>query len=293
MKIKGLTMSIIFQAESGNYGETIGNVASLKKLSRGKGEQYTYISRQALRYNIVNKMGIDNTKVDIDKSVVQFAPDVTIKDYPEIDLFGYMKTAGEQKTRSAVVRLSNAVSLETFKGDLDFLTNKGLYDRYAKQENKNESVKGGSIAQSEIHKSYYAYTITVDLDRVGIDENDGIEIDNKEKANRIIKLLDTIRFLYRDIKGRREDLKPLFAIGGVYDIKNPIFHNALDIKNNRLDVNRIKDVLYEDIKDDTRCGLIKGIFDNDNEIINELGALPMPQYFELIKKEVKEYYESN
>ena len=87
--------------------------------------------------------------------------------------------------------------------------------------------------------------------------------------------------------------KPLFAIGGVYDIKNPIFHNALDIKNNRLDVNRIKDVLYEDIKDDTRCGLIKGIFDNDNEIINELGALPMPQYFELIKKEVKEYYESN
>ena len=28
-------------------------------------------------------------------------------------------------TRSAVVRLSNAISLETFKGDLDFLTNKG------------------------------------------------------------------------------------------------------------------------------------------------------------------------
>jgi len=88
-------------------------------------------------------------------------------------------------------------------------------------------------------------------------------------------------------------LKPLFAIGGVYDIKNPIFHNALDVKNNRLDVNRIKDVLYEDIKKDTHCGLIKGIFDNDNEIIDELGALSMPEYFELLKKEVKEYYESN
>lgn len=293
MKIKGLTMSMIFQAESANYGETIGNVASLKKLSRGKGDQYTYISRQALRYNIVNQMGIDNTTVDIDKSVVQFAPDATIKEYPEIDLFGYMKTAGEQKTRSAVVRLSNAISLENFKGDLDFLTNKGLYDRYAKQENRNESVKGGSIAQSEIHKSYYAYTITVDLDRVGIDENDVIEIENTEKANRIIKLLDTIRFLYRDIKGRREDLKPLFAIGGVYDIKNPIFHNALDVKSNRLDVGRIKDVLYEDIKDDTYCGLIKGVFDNDNEIVSELGALSMLEYFELLKKEVKKYYESN
>lgn len=222
MKIKGLTMSIIFEAESANYGETIGNVASLKKFSRGKGDQYTYISRQALRYNIVNQMGIDNTAVDVDKSVIQFAPDATIDKYPEIDLFGYMKTSKEQKTRSAIVRLSHAISLETFKGELDFLTNKGLFDRYVKQTNKS-NLKGGSIAQSEIHRSYYSYTITVDLDRVGIDENDGIEIENSEKANRTEKLLDTIRFLYRDIKGRREDLKPLFAIGGVYDIKNPIF----------------------------------------------------------------------
>lgn len=293
MKVKGLTMSIIFEAGSANYGETIGNVASLKKLSRGKGDQYTYISRQALRYNIVNQMGIDNTEVDVDKSVVQFAPDATIDKYPEIDLFGYMKTSEKQKTRSAIVRLSHAISLETFKGDLDFLTNKGLYDRYAKQENKSGDVKGGSIAQSEIHRSYYAYTITVDLDKVGIDENDGIEIENTEKADRIIKLLDTIRFLYRDIKGRREDLKPLFIIGGVYNIKNPIFHNALDVKNNRVDVNRVKDVLYEDIKHDTHCGFVKGVFENDNEIMEKLGAKSMPEFFDVIKEEVKDYYESN
>lgn len=292
MKIKGLTISIIFEAESANYGETIGNVASLKKLSRGKGDQYTYISRQALRYNIVNQMGVDNTEIGLDGSVLQFAPDATIEEYPEIDLFGYMKTAKEQKTRSAIVRLSHAISLETFKGDLDFLTNKALLDRYNKQEGK-EHKTGGNIAQSEIHRSYYAYTITIDLDKVGIDENDDIEIENAEKAKRINKLLDTIRFLYRDIKGRREDLKPLFAIGGVYDIKNPIFHNALDVKNNRIDVNRVKDVLYDDIVKDTHCGLVKGVFENDNEIIEELKAVSMPKYFELIKGEVKDYYESN
>ena len=293
MKIKGLTMSMIFQAESANYGETIGNVASLKKISRGKGYQHTYISRQALRYNIVNQMDVDNTEIEADKSVLQFAPEATIDKYPEIDLFGYMKTTDGQKTRSAIVRLSNAISLESFKGDLDFLTNKSLYDRYSKQENKDDAIKGGSIAQSEIHKSYYAYTISIDLDRVGIDENDNIEINNEEKANRVIKLLDTIRFLYRDIKGRREDLKPLFAIGGVYDIKNPVFHNALDVKNNRIDINRIKDVLYEDIKEDTYCGLVKGVFDNDNEIIKKLEAKSMPQYFETIKGKVRDYYESN
>lgn len=293
MKIKGLTMSMIFQAESANYGETIGNVASLKKISRGKGYQHTYISRQALRYNIVNQMGVDNTEIKADKSVLQFSPEATIDKYPEIDLFGYMKTTDGQKTRSAIVRLSNAISLESFKGDLDFLTNKGLYDRYSQQENKDDAIKGGSIAQSEIHKSYYAYTISIDLDKVGIDENDNIEINNEEKANRVIKLLDTIRFLYRDIKGRREDLKPLFAIGGVYDIKNPIFHNALDVKNNRIDTNRIKDVLYEDIKKGTHCGLVKGVFDNDNEVIKELEAKSMSQYFETIKGKVRDYYESN
>ncbi len=293
MKIKGLTMSAIFQAESANYGETIGNVASLKKISRGRGYQHTYISRQALRYNIVNQMGVDNTEIKADKTVLQFAPETTIDEYPEIDLFGYMKTTEGQKTRSAVVRLSNAISLESFKGDLDFLTNKGLYDRYLKQDDKDEAVKGGGIAQSEVHRSYYAYTISVDLDKVGIDENDDIEIEDSEKASRIINLLDTVKFLYRDIKGRREDLKPLFTIGGVYAIKNPIFHNALDVKNNRIDVDRIKDVLYEDIKGNTYCGLIKGVFDNDNEVIKELGAKPMPEYFEIVKGKVKDYYESN
>ena len=43
MKIKGLILSMIFEAESANYGEGIGNVASLKKMARGNGEQYTYI----------------------------------------------------------------------------------------------------------------------------------------------------------------------------------------------------------------------------------------------------------
>ena len=36
MKIKGLTMSIIFEAESANYGETIGNVALLKNFQEVK-----------------------------------------------------------------------------------------------------------------------------------------------------------------------------------------------------------------------------------------------------------------
>lgn len=289
MKPKGLIISMIFEAESANYGEGIGNVASLKKMARGNGDQYTYISRQALRYNIIDQLNepIADVKAEGsgDKKVIQFAPDATIIDYPEIDFFGYMKTKkGEgSATRSAKVRLSNAISLETFKGDLDFLTNKGLADRL--NENMN-------IAQSEIHRSYYRYTITVDLDQIGIDEGDNISLENSEKARRVNKLLDTISLLYRDIRGRREDLKPLFAIGGVYDVKNPIFQNALEVKDNKVIVSTIKGVLFDSIKKDTFCGLIEGKFSNDTEIKEKLNAIPMPEFFNNLKRKVSEYYES-
>ncbi|HLP46285.1 MAG TPA: type I-B CRISPR-associated protein Cas7/Cst2/DevR, partial [Candidatus Kapabacteria bacterium] len=45
MKSKGLTVTVVFEAESANYGEGIGNVTSLKKISRGNGQSYSYISR--------------------------------------------------------------------------------------------------------------------------------------------------------------------------------------------------------------------------------------------------------
>lgn len=288
MNRKGLTASFIFEAESANYGEGVGNVTALKKISRGTGDSYSYISRQALRYNIIQQMDEDNTPLDLDGSVIQFSADATIKDYAEIDLFGYMKTKKPARTRAAVVRLSNAVSLESFNADLDFLTNKSLLDRYNKQG--GQSKDGGNIAQSEIHKSYYAYTIAIDLDLVGKDGD--IEITKEEKALRIKRLLDTIKFLYRDIRGRRENLSPIFAIGGVYDIKNPFFENKLRVYNNRLSIDTIKDVfsLDESIEEGTCVGLVKGIFNNDKDICDKLSSIDMGQFFEKIKDEVDNYY---
>ena len=296
MDKKGLTFTAIFLAESANYGEGIGNVATLKKISRNRGEQYTYISRQAIRYNIVEQL--DENKANVkaegsgDKKVIQFSAETTIKDYPELDFFGYMKTikGDNSKNRSAIVRLSNAVSLETFKGDLEFLTNKGLVDRI----DRNEKVFP-NIAQAEIHKSYYKYTVTIDLDKIGIDELDGIEIENEEKARRVNKLLDTISLLYRDIRGRREDLKPLFIIGGVYDIKNPFFENVVDVRNNKILVEKLTSGIYDFIENDTAAGIVKEQFENDTEIETELAkknikVLNVPEFFKQLKNKIDEYY---
>ena len=290
MLAKGLTMTIVFEAESANYGEGIGNITALKKLSRGNGSQYTYISRQAIRYNIVEQLGEAKAEVEAmgsgEKKVVQFSPETTIKDYPELDFFGYLKTEKDAmaKKRSAIVRLSNAISTETFKGDLDFLTNIGLADRTKEKP---------SIAQAEIHKSYYVYTLAMDLDQIGIDKNDDIELPKEEKSRRVEKLLDTIAFLYRDIRGRRENLAPLFVIGGVYDIKNPIFENLVKVKENKILVQDIDSGIFENMRKDTSCGVIEGKFDNTQEIKDVLNSTTIPKFFEQLKAKVREYYEIN
>lgn len=290
LKVKGLTMTILFQAESANYGESVGNVASLKKISRNKGEQYTYISRQAIRYNIAEQLGEPQAPVSAegtgDKKVIQFSQEATITNYPEVDFFGYMKTEKGTggKKRSAKVRLSNAISLETFKGDLDFLTNKGQADKIKSDMN---------IAQAEIHKSYYRYTIAADLDQIGSDQEYGIELENGERARRVKKLLDTVAMLYRDIRGRREDLKPLFVIGGVYDIKNPVFQNVVSIENKCINISQITGVMYDGIREHTFTGIVDGRFDNTNEVREVLKAATVPEFFTALKNEVDKYYAGN
>lgn len=282
MNKNGLTITMIFDASSANYGEGIGNISQLKKMTRSGGEVYTYISRQAIRYNIVQQMQIDNTPVDNAQKVVQFSPNTTIKDYPEIDLFGYMKTTkGGQSIRSAVVRLSNAISLEPYKSDTDFLNNMGLAKRSGLEN---------ALAQSEIHKSLYSYTITIDLDKIGID--DDIEIENSEKSERIIKLLDTIQFLWRDIRGRRENLNPLFAVGGIYERKNPYFEDRLKLTKNGLDTELIKSVKEscEDTQSNTVIGYVPGIFSNEEEIIKTLSPVSISEMFTKLKEEVRAYY---
>lgn len=292
MSRNGLTLTMIFLAESANYGEGVGNITTLKKMSRGNYEQYSYISRQAIRYNIIQQLGWDKTPVDGKSGVVQFAPTATIVDYPEIDLFGYMKTTSKEddkkggaSTRSAVVRLSNAIALEPYKSDLEFLTNMGLAQR--------QNLENG-IAQSEIHRSFYTYTITIDLDRVGVDGE--LSVSSQERADRVKALLDTLHYLYRDIKGRRENFSPLFAIGGRYERKNPFFENRIILDKNAIQTTTLKEIIddNEDLKKHTFAGVTTSVFANDAEIKESLHAGTVADVFVNLKKEVDAYYgESN
>lgn len=298
---KGLTMTIVAKASSANYGESLSNISSLKKFTAADGHQYTYISRQAIRYNIADQMGV-NTTVLVSagkgaKKVIQYAEDETIQDRTELDLFGYMKTNLSKKkqmnsaSRPAPIRISNAIAQSPYASDYDFLTNLNLAQRFQKAEG-NEDLKP-NIAQSEIDTAFYVYTISIDLDQIGVDENDNIELSNDERSTRIQQLLDTIHYLYRDIKGRREDLSPLFIVGGVYDRKKPFFENTVKVNNKSITLDSIKDTLDDPIvSNHTEAAFVHQIFDNESEIEKTLPTVSMNKFFENLKKKVNDYYAS-
>src|SRR5699024_7307118 len=102
---KALSFTAIFQGNSLNYGESIGNISELKKFHRANGEVYTFASRQSLRYDVVrlgNELFQWNLYVVDDKArrgVVQFKKNATIEDSGEMDLFGYLKTSKESQKR--------------------------------------------------------------------------------------------------------------------------------------------------------------------------------------------------
>lgn len=300
---KGLTLTIVFDAMSLNYGEGLGNISELKKLSKG-GEYYSYLSRQAIRYDIF-RMLKDNNDIDQGKEalteeskVVQFRPDTNIQDYVEADLFGYMKTKkGEGSVvRPAVVRFSPAISLEPFLSDIEFGSNKNFADRVKANPNP---------FQFEHHQSLYSYTVTIDLDKVGKDANDNIDIAKKQKSERVTQLLDVLKVLNREIKGRTESLNPLFVIGGVYNVKNPFFLNRIKItldnttKKYSIDTDILKnssEVSFngEKVSDNTNIGYISGFWDNQDEfknIVNE--ALPIEEFFDKVKTLVEKHYSKN
>ncbi len=299
---RGLTLTVVVEGQSLNFGEGFGNVATLKKLKRANGNEYDFSSRQSLRYSIV-KMGNESfgwklSAVKAEGSgknkVVQFIAEESIGSSTEIDLFGYMKTkskGSEDKTatRVAPVRLTPAIALEPFNYEVEFQTNKWLADRAG--ENPN-------IANAENHRSLYRYTVTVDLDRVGTEawnlslpeEERKVEVSPEERSKRVCELLEIIKYLYRDIRGRREDLKPVFVAGGVYKIKNPFFMNAISIAWDGdkpvIDLDPIKEI-SESIDDgETFIGARKGYWGNDFDE----SVLSPEQAIEKMKNLVKSVY---
>lgn len=173
---------------------------------------------------------------------------------------------------------------------MDFLNNKGLADRINEDPN---------LANIEQHLSYYTYTFTIDLSKIGKDGD--IELSNEEKCKRVVEFLEIVKILNRNIRGRQENLSPLFAIGGIYDIANPFFLGRikLDASQQGYSVNSkaIKEVvestfLGKSLVNDTFVGITDGVFNNKEEfeqiLSDKVGTVD--KFFNTLISGVKDYY---
>lgn len=342
-----LTLTIITQrATSLNYGENIGNVSILKKLSLGDNSQITYVSDKALKYDIRRKgkeekgwkLLDEKVKELIEGSVVQVPKETKgkkkkskestetemqnvldvdefarklIREYQEFDLFGGLFTKdlfdvplnerADGIKRSSPVKITYAFSISKFQGDMDFMNNIDAFNRYIKHIKPEESNREQAIPQSEQHTAHYYYTIAVDLDRIGVWETENRTeevILAEERAKRVKDLLDIVRTLSRQIRGRYENLSPILVIGGIYKVKNPFFMGCIGATETEdrkllLDINRLLDckgIIPEEERDNTLCGLLSGFFANEQEIREKLNCKSVGEVFEELKKKVGEIY---
>lgn len=173
--LKGITITIVFEADALNRDEKIGgNIPSIKKLARFGNKTYSYLSRVAMRHylfkTLCEKYPYEWQPADCivsgnsDKKVVQFdLQKQNILTHAELDAFGYMFTIGGQTsiTRKAPVGITKAVALETWEGDMQFNANHDL---------ANRCVANPNPVNKEEQESFFKVSFTIDVEKLGYDE---------------------------------------------------------------------------------------------------------------------------
>lgn len=172
-----IVMDIVFYAGSLNYDQGSGNYQELKKITKWDGKQYTFVSRYALRYSLLEtgrKLGLwevaegEKLSPEENQKVIQPSENLLLSGdilkYPEFDLFGYLLTSTQpQNFREAPVKISHAVSLTPFNYDALFNANIGLANRLRKIHGEMSP----NPFTSEEHYTFYQYSLVIDVDRLG------------------------------------------------------------------------------------------------------------------------------
>jgi CRISPR-associated protein Cst2 len=177
-----IVLDVVFYGNSLNYDQGTGNYQELKKITKWDGKQYSFVSKYALRYSILEtgkNMGLWNIADaeqlqragERDKTVIQPAIKTLLSGeilkYPEFDLFGYLITnTTPQNAREAAVKISHAISLTPYTYDSHFCGNIGLAKRIVTTTGKMDP----NLFTVEEHQTYYIYTVVIDVDKIGKNE---------------------------------------------------------------------------------------------------------------------------
>ena len=206
---------------------------------------------------------------------------------------GYMNTKGTTCVRNSSFYLTDAVSCDHFINETRFHNNLYLATNYAKandinlQENSKQS--GLMPYQYEYDKSLKVYSMTIDLDMIGVDNNFDTEASKEEKYTRVKALLDAVANLSLVVRGNLDNAEPIFIVGGLSDRKTHYFENVVRVRNEEL---LLSNDLIAKVEEGFHVGLLQGgTFTNETEIIKMLNPSSVKEFFAMVLNEVKQYYE--
>ncbi|MDO4323467.1 MAG: type I-B CRISPR-associated protein Cas7/Cst2/DevR [Lachnospiraceae bacterium] len=291
MKKNALTLTVVANMTS-NYSEGLGNIASVQKVFKNR-KIYSMRSRESLKNAIMVQSGMyDDLETNVDGAAQKKVTEELNAANCRALEGGYMSTQGTTYVRKSSFYLTDAIAAEHFVNETRFHNNLFLATNYAKANGISVQDNGGNSGlmpyQYEYDKSLKIYSLTVDLEMIGKDENFGAEADAEEKAERINALLDAVENLSLVVKGNLDNAEPIFVVGGLSERKTHYFENVVHVKEGKL-------IISEDLKEKLnrgfQAGLLKGnLLENEASIEEELATVSVAQFFDNLKKEVSDYY---
>jgi len=286
-----LTITIVANMTS-NYSEGLGNISSTQKVFKNK-KVYTMRSRESMKNAIMVQSGLyDDLQTEVDGATQKLVNEELNAGNCRALEGGYMSTSGTTQIRKSSFYITDAISCESFVNETRFHNNLYLANNYANSKgiNLQETAKATGLMpyQYEYEKSLKIYSMTIDLEMIGKDENYDIEAGNEEKAQRVNALVGAVENLSLTVKGNLDNAEPIFVVGGLSERKTHYFENVVNVEDGKLIISTdLKDKLQKGFK----AGLLKGkTLQNEQEIEEELDTVSITAFFDSLKEDVCKYY---
>lgn len=261
-----------------------GNITPIKKVSDNQGNEYAYVSGQALRrylketlaqlgerISAVNEKGepdfLELNEKIYGEGTSSFKDKKTMyENFCDLDLFGYMLP--KDGRRWSPVKVSPMMSLRPYKGDYDYLTRK---------QKSKEGSRSGNIVQIEIDTlNFMRGNIMIEAHKIGKEINEYTYeimpmLGEKKAAIRRDKLIDAIKYFNGGAKQARnlEDIAPKFVVAMRQQTGNPFLLNTFSVnKEDELDVKPIIQAIKENkaIIESLKIGMVGNIFKNEQVV---------------------------
>ena len=289
---KSVTVTVVANMTS-NYSEGLGNIGSVQKVYKNR-KAYATRSRESLKNAIMVQSGLYNDLQTTGDGATQkmVSADMNVANCKALE-GGYMSTKGTTYVRNSSFYLTDAISCDHFINETRFHNNLYLANNYANSNGINlqeKSKESGLMPyQYEYDKSLKVYSMTIDLDMIGVDKNFDTEASNEEKYYRVKSLLEAVANLSLVVRGNLDNAEPIFVVGGLSERKTHYFENVVRVSNEEL---IISDDLIAKVEEGFHVGLLQaGTLKNEAEVLTGLKSTSVKEFFATVEEEVKQYYE--